>query len=236
MARAFTMDSDFSQQKAMTRLFKDRTDAGKQLANALRQYRGGDDVIVLALPRGGVPVGVEIARALKVPLDLMLVRKLGTPGQEELAMGAIASGGARVLNPNVISMLGIDQATIERVVKREEQELARRRRLYRGNRPEPGLAGKSIILVDDGIATGATMRVAIAALREARPASIIVAVPVAPPDTVAILKTEADAVICVLSPERLTAVGNYYQSFPQLDDAQVTRLLETAVPDDAEIH
>lgn len=215
----------------MNQQLKDRTSAGKLLAGALQDYKGRKDILVLALPRGGVPVGLEIARALDAPLDLMLVRKLGTPGQEELAMGAIASGGARVLNRDVVSTLGIDQDTIDAVVKKEESELARRRRLYRGDQPEPQIKGKCIILVDDGIATGATMRVAISALRESLPDSIIVAVPVAPPETIARLKREADDVVCLYTPEHFASVGSWYQSFPQLDDAQVKQLLDTARSD-----
>ncbi|MGD8853214.1 MAG: phosphoribosyltransferase [Gammaproteobacteria bacterium] len=207
---------------------RDRTEAGHALGDALAAYAGRDDVIVLALPRGGVPVGYEVAEAIGADLDLMLVRKLGTPGQLELAMGAIASGGTRVLNQEIIDGLSIGEATLEDVAQREQQELERRQRAYRGDRPLPELRAQCVILVDDGIATGATMRAAIAALRQQAPARIVVAVPVAPPDTVARLRREADEVVCLETPAPFVAIGRWYQDFPQLSDADVRDLLSRA--------
>ncbi len=206
----------------------DRTEAGRALARALSRYRGRDDVLVLALPRGGVPVAFEVAEAFGAPLDLMLVRKLGAPQQPELAMGAIASGGARVLNPDVIGVLRIGDTTIERVAARETQELERRERTYRGERPSPPVEGKCVILVDDGVATGATMRAAVAALRQRKPARIVIAVPVAPPDTVDVLRGEADEVVCLETPEPFIAIGRWYGAFPQLSDQEVKDLLAQA--------
>jgi len=200
---------------------RDRVSAGRALAAALARYRGRDDVLVLALPRGGVPVAAEVAGALGAQLDLMIVRKLGTPGQPELAMGAIASGGIRVLNEDIVSSLRISHEVIERVAGREQEELERRERAYRGERPRPAVEGKHVILIDDGIATGATMRAAIAGLRRQRPASIVVAVPVAPPDTVELLRAEADEVVCPATPEPFFAIGRWYVEFPQLTDEEV---------------
>ena len=180
-------------------LIQDRVAAGRDLARSLIRYRAKTDVIVLALPRGGVPVGAEIADALHAPLDIMVVRKLGTPGHEELAMGAIASGGIRVLNRDIVSSLGITDDMIERVAARESAELERRMNAYRGERAWPAIEGRRVILVDDGVATGATMRAAIAALRYQAPAKVIVAVPVAPLDTLAQLRREADEVVCLAS-------------------------------------
>jgi putative phosphoribosyl transferase len=205
--------------------FRDRGVAGQALAQALHAYRGRGDLLVLALPRGGVPVACEIAEALGAEVDLMIVRKLGTPGQEELAMGAIASGGIRVLNEDVIASLGITPAAIERVAARESGEIERREHAYRGSRPRPALAGKCIILVDDGVATGATMRAGIAGLRQQKPAKIVVAVPVAPPDTVDLLRREADEVVCLETPEPFMAIGCWYERFPQLTDDEVSQRL-----------
>jgi putative phosphoribosyl transferase len=207
---------------------RDRTAAGRALGQALAAYAPRDDVIVLALPRGGVPVGYEAAEAIGADLDLMLVRKLGTPGQPELAMGAIASGGARVLNQEIIDALSIDEAILGDVARREQRELERRQRAYRGDRPLPELRAQCIILVDDGIATGATMRAAIAALRQQEPARIVVAVPVAPSDTVARLRREADEVVCLETPAPFVAIGRWYQDFPQLSDEDVRNLLSRA--------
>lgn len=205
-----------------------RTAAGQALGKALAVYAERDDVIVLALPRGGVPVAFEAAQALKAPLDLMLVRKLGTPGQRELAMGAIAAGGARVLNKDVIDTLSISQDTIDAVAQDEQKELERRQHTYRGDRPLPEIQGRCVILVDDGVATGATMRAAVAALRQRQPAHIVVAVPVAPPDTVKLLRREADEVVCLETPRPFTAIGRWYQDFPQLTDDEVRALLARA--------
>jgi putative phosphoribosyl transferase len=207
---------------------KDRTQAGALLAQALQDYAGRNDTLVLALPRGGVPVAFEIVKAIHAPLDLMLVRKLGTPGQEELAMGAIAPGGVRVLNPEIVAQLGISDEEIEAVAARERAELERRQRAYRGDRPEPEVRGRCVIVVDDGLATGATMRTAIKALRQRHPAQIVVAVPVAPKETIATLRGEADDVICLATPAPFWAIGGWYEYFPQTSDAEVKSLLALA--------
>ncbi|MBV8506632.1 MAG: phosphoribosyltransferase [Alphaproteobacteria bacterium] len=205
--------------------YRNRTDAGRQLAEKLAVYANRPDVLVLALPRGGVPVGFEVARALGAPLDVFLVRKLGVPGHEELAMGAVATGGVRVLNDEIVSGLGISEHEIDAAVARELQELARRERLYRGDRTPPDLAGRTVILVDDGLATGATMRAAVAASRQQRPARIVVAVPTASPDTGEALKAEADGVVCAITPEPFFAVGQWYEDFRQTTDDEVRDLL-----------
>lgn len=205
-----------------------RTAAGQALASALSGYRDRDDTIVLALPRGGVPVAVEIARELAARLDLMIVRKLGTPGQEELAMGAIASGGGRVINEDVVKILAIAPRTIEQVASKEMEELQRREQVYRGDRPWPDLAGQCVILVDDGLATGATMRAAVGAVRSRQPERIVVAVPVAPPETVARLEDEADEVICLEQPEPFRAIGLWYADFTQVSDDEVRQQLTAA--------
>lgn len=207
---------------------EDRASAGAALAGRLQKYAGRDDVIVLALPRGGVPVAAVIARALDAPLDLMLVRKLGTPGQEELAMGAIATGGVRIMNEDVVNALNISDQAIEAEAAREQQELEHRQRLYRGDRPLMDFTDKCLLLVDDGIATGATMRVAIEALRRQGPARIIVVTPVAPPDTVTVLAREADEVICLETPEPFIAISRWYRRFDQTGDAEVQDLLAEA--------
>ena len=204
---------------------RDRAGAGRALSLALQAYRDRKDVLVLALPRGGVPVAYEIATELDLPLDLMLVRKLGVPGQRELAMGAIASGGIRVLNTEVISSLSISDDVIDRVAGREREELERRETLYRGTRPWPEVAGKLVILVDDGLATGSTVRAAVAALRQRKPAAVIVAVPVAPPDTVRMLRGEAERVICLAMPEPFIAIGRWYLDFTQVSDDEVRQQL-----------
>ena len=205
--------------------FRNRTDAGRRLAEKLAAYANRPDVLVLALPRGGVPVGCEVARALGAPLDVFLVRKLGVPGYEELAMGAVATGGVRVLNDEIVRRLGISEHEIDAAVARELQELARRERLFRGDRPPPDVAGRTVILVDDGLATGATMRAAIRALRQQQPAHIVVAVPTASPDTCEALKAEADDVICAMTPEPFFAVGHWYEDFTQTTDDEVRELL-----------
>src|SRR6195256_5187343 len=199
-------------------LFRDRREAGRLLAEKLATYANRPDVIVLALPRGGVPVAYEVARALRAPLDVFVVRKLGVPGYEELAMGAVATGGVRVLNEQLVKRLGIPDHLIDAVAAREQQELARRERLYRGGRPTPDVRGRTVILVDDGLATGATMSAAIAALRELRPARIVVAVPTASPETCEEMRSKADDVICAITPEPFNAVGRWYRDFSQTTD------------------
>jgi predicted phosphoribosyltransferase len=189
------------------RVFRDRRDAGRVLAALLERYRGRDDVVVLALPRGGVPVGYEVANALGAPLDVFLVRKLGVPGHEELAMGAIASGGTVVINDDVVRGMGIGPEAIQRVAEQEGAELSRREEAYRGNRPPPDLAGKVVILADDGLATGSSMLAAVHALREQRPAQIVVAVPSAPGSTCRALAAVADDVVCATTPSPFFAVG-----------------------------
>lgn len=208
--------------------FLNRREAGRRLAEALAPYAEREDLLVLALPRGGVPVAYEVARALGAELDLLLVRKLGTPGQPELAMGAIASGGIEILNPSVIQALGIDRDTIDRVTEKEYAELLRRERAYRGDRPPPAIEGRCVILVDDGLATGSTMRAAITAVRQRNPACIVVAVPVAPPDTVSTLRDEVDDVVVLLTPAWFSAVGQWYADFSQTTDEEVRRLLQAA--------
>lgn len=210
------------------RLFHDRRDAGRRLARDLAAYAGRHDVLVLALPRGGVPVAFEVAEALQAPLDVFIVRKLGVPGQEEYAMGAIASGGVRVLNGDVVGMLDIDAATLEAVTRQEQAELERRERLYRAAAAPPEVAGRTLIVVDDGLATGSTMRAAVRALRALQPARIVVAVPTAAAETCAQLRGEADAVVCSRTPEPFRAVGRWYEDFSQTDDEEVRELLARA--------
>jgi predicted phosphoribosyltransferase len=209
-------------------LFANRAAGGRRLAKALKHYRVQDGVLVLALPRGGVPVGLVVARALRAPLDIFLVRKLGVPGHEELAMGAIASGGVRVLNHDVIDSLQIPAQTIEQVAAAEQRELQRREQAFRGDRRLPLIRGRSVILVDDGLATGATMRAAIEAVREHGPDRIVAAVPVAPPEVCAALARAADEAVCCETPEPFLGVGRWYQEFPQLEDDDVRRLLARA--------
>ncbi len=208
--------------------FRDRVEAGQTLAAALAAWREQADVLVLALPRGGVPVAYEIASALALRLDLMLVRKLGTPGHKELAMGAIASGGVQVLNDDVIRHLHIPPAAIDAAVQEEVLELQRRDLAYRGERPAPAVAGQRVILVDDGLATGATMRAAIAAVHQQAPARIVVAVPVAPVETLAMLRPLVDQLICPLAPEPFFSIGQWYLDFAQTTDEEVKTLLSQA--------
>lgn len=208
--------------------FRNRVEAGRSLASRLQDYADRSDVIVLALPRGGVPVGYEVARALRAPLDVLLVRKLGVPGHEELAMGAIASGGVRVLNQDILRQLRLAPAQLERVVAQEERELQRRERLYRGSRPRLAVYGRTVILVDDGVATGATMRAAVRAMRTLQPRELIVAVPVGAYDTCDELRIEADRVECAAEPEPFYAVGVWYHDFSQTTDDEVRQLLERA--------
>jgi predicted phosphoribosyltransferase len=212
----------------MTPLFENRTDAGRRLGETLAAHSGRPGQIVLALPRGGVPVASEVARALGAPLDLLIVRKLGTPGHTELAMGAVASGGITVLNRDVIAAYGIGEAAIDAAVAEARRELARRERLYRGERPYPALEHRRIVLVDDGIATGATLRAALGALRGRRPASLVVAAPVAPRDTLERLAGLADEIICLASPDPFYAVGQAYRDFSQIRDEEVRDLLARA--------
>lgn len=208
--------------------FRDRGEAGQVLAHELRAYAGREDVIVLALPRGGVPVAFEVARTLQAPLDVFVVRKLGVPGHEELAMGAIASGGVLVLEPTVIEDLAIPPDVVADVAAREEQERLRREREYRGDRPEPDVRGRTVILVDDGLATGSTMRAAVAALRKLQPARIVVAVPVAAPSACADLAPEVDDIVCARTPEPFRSVGSWYLEFSQTTDDEVRELLARA--------
>ena len=212
----------------MTRGFRDRRDAGAQLAQKLARYARYPGVIVLGLPRGGVPVAYEVAEALHAPLDVFLVRKLGVPGHRELAMGAIASGGVRVLNPEVVTALQISDAVLDGVAAHEQQEIERQQHLYRGDLPYPALRGRTVIVVDDGLATGSTMRAAIRALREMEPAKIVAAAPVAAAETCRSLVTEADEVVCVSTPDAFQAVSLWYQEFSQTTDAEVRHLLEAA--------
>ena len=205
--------------------FRDRRAAGQVLAAKLAPYANRSDVVVLALPRGGVPVGYEVARALRAPLDVFVVRKLGVPGYEELAMGAVASGDIRVLNDPIVRDLHIPDYVIDRVAAEEGEELARRERAYRGGRPPLDTRDRTVILVDDGLATGATMRAAVKALRQHEPAPIIVAVPTASPETCEELKTEVDEVVCAITPEPFYAVGYWYEDFTQTTDQEVRELL-----------
>jgi len=205
--------------------FRDRRDAGRLLAAKLGAYAGRPDVLVLALPRGGVPVAYEVARALSAPLDVFLVRKLGVPGHEELAMGAVATGMVRVLNDQIVRGLRIPNEVIDAVAAREQEELARRERLYRGNRPPPDVRGRTVILVDDGLATGATMLAAVKALRQQQPSRIVVAVPIAAPETCEQLGAEVDDIICAVTPEPFYAVGLWYEDFSQTTDDEVRDLL-----------
>lgn len=211
---------------AVTTRFEDRRHAGTVLADHLMAYAGRDDVTVLALPRGGVPVAHEVATRLAAPLDVVVVRKLGLPGQEELAMGAIASGGATVLNRSVLDASRVDDAVLERVIDAERTELARRETAYRGDRPPAPLAGRTVIVVDDGLATGSTMHAAVIAVRQRAPARVVVAVPVGAPQTVDALAAAADEVVCPLRPPSFTAVGAWYDDFAQTTDEEVRRLLD----------
>ena len=208
--------------------FLNRYQAGKLLAEQLKSYAKKPDVIVLALPRGGVPVAYEVAKKLSVPLEVFIVRKLGVPGHEELAMGAIATGGVVVFNDEIVDNLTISQAAINRVIQAEQQELQRRELTYRGNRPFPALSGKTIILVDDGIATGATMRAAIKSLRQQSPAAIIMAVPVAALSTCEEIANNVDKIVCLLKPHDFYAVGAWYEDFSQTTDNEVFELLTKA--------
>lgn len=208
--------------------FKDRHEAGKRLAEALSSYRQTSDLLVLALPRGGVPVAWEVAQALDAELDVLVVRKLGVPWQPELAMGAIAGNGVRVLHEDMVRSLHIAEEEIEDIVRRETEELKRREVAYRGDRPKPTIQDRTVIVVDDGLATGATMQAAVQALREQSPARIAVAVPVAPPDTADSMTRYADEVVCLMQPAGFGSVGQWYQHFGQTSDDEVKELLGTA--------
>jgi len=214
--------------RAASDRFTNRRHAGRVLATALAAYAGRGDVTVLGLPRGGVPVAYEIARALGAPLDVFVVRKLGVPGQEELAMGALASGGILVVEQDLVSTLSISQGTLDAIIAIERQELRRRERVYRGNRPPVDVEGRVVILVDDGLATGTTMRAAVAGLRQLRPRQLIVAVPVASPQACAELAAQVDYMVCVATPQPLYAVGLWYADFTQTSDEEVRELLADA--------
>ncbi len=211
----------------MPRRFRNRQEAGVQLAAKLTAYAGDPNLLVLGLPRGGVPVAYEVARALGSALDVFVVRKLGVPGYRELAMGAIASGGVRLLNSEVISGLKISPGVVEEVAAGEQREVDRQQRAYRGEAPFPDLAGRTVIVVDDGLATGSTMRVAVKALRPSHPARVVVAAPVAAADTCRSLAAEADEVVCLHAPESFDAVSGWYEGFSQTTDEEVRRFLDT---------
>ena len=210
-------------------IYRDRAEAGRRLAAQLTDYANRPDVLVLALPRGGVPVAYEVAKALRAPLDIFLVRKLGVPGHEELAMGAIATGGVRVLNEDVMRYISIPDAAIDAVAAKEQRELERREQLYRGDRPAPDVKGQTVILVDDGLATGSTMRAAAAALRQQKPARIVVAVPVSAVQTCDEYRMGVDEIVCAVTPEPFHAVGMWYEDFSQTTDEEVRELLARAV-------
>jgi putative phosphoribosyl transferase len=209
-------------------MLQDRREGGRLLARKLPTYASRPDVVVLALPRGGVPVAYEVASALHAPLDVFLVRKLGMPGYEELAIGALASGGVRILNAPLIHRYGISEQQVTQITAREEAELERRERAYRGGREPAAVHDRTVILVDDGLATGASMQAAVLALKQAQPARIVVAVPVAPPDTCEGLRSVADSVVCAMTPEPFQAVGRWYENFDQTTDDEVQELLELA--------
>jgi predicted phosphoribosyltransferase len=211
--------------------FADRHAAGRALAERMNQFAGRTDVVVLALPRGGVPVAYQVAQALHVPLDVFVVRKLGVPGHEELAMGAIASGDVRVLNQEVLDWYRLSDADVDAVARHERAELERREQLYRGGRPLTPIEGRIVILIDDGLATGSTMRAAVEAVRRLNPSRIVVAVPVGAQDTCEQFRQIADDVVCVLSPASFSAVGQWYQDFSQTTDDEVRHLLASRDPD-----
>ncbi len=213
--------------------FRDRREAGRAVAGKLQAHADHPGTVVLALPRGGVPVAFEVARELHAPLDVFVVRKLGLPGHDELAMGALATGGVRVINQDLVRDLRLPEAVVEAVTARERRELERRERLYRGDRPPLDVRGRTVILVDDGLATGSSMRAAVVALRQRRPARIVVAVPVGAPETCAALQAEADETICANTPVHFESVGQWYDDFSQTTDAEVKELLERAAADHA---
>jgi putative phosphoribosyl transferase len=212
----------------MDERYRNRREAGQELAQALERYADRDDVIVLGLPRGGAPVAFEVADHLDVPMDVFVVRKLGVPGQEELAMGAIASGGVRVLNKEVVQGMGISEEEIEQVARQEQDELERREELYRGARQRARLEGRTVLLVDDGLATGASMRAAVKALKEHDPDKIVVAVPTAPPETCREIEDLVDEVVCLMTPRPFFGVGAWYDEFPQTSHEEVREYLQKA--------
>jgi putative phosphoribosyl transferase len=209
-------------------IFQNRAEAGQQLASRLGKYANREDVIVLGVPRGGVPIAFEVATALNLPLDIFVLRKLGVPGHEEFAFGAIGSGGIRVLDRQVIESLGLSNMVIELVTRAERAELARREQIYRGGRPPLNVCGKTVILVDDGIATGASLTAGVHAIRQMKPAAIVIAAPVAPRSTVNRLRREVDDLVCVETPERFYGVGQFYSDFSQVSDEEVNALLDSA--------
>jgi len=210
-------------------IFKNRADAGRKLAAKLTRYADREDVLVLALPRGGVPVAYEVAKELKAPLDVFLVRKLGVPRHEELAMGAIASGGVRVINQELINYLGIPDEVIDAIAAIEQRELERRMVAYRDDRPPPEVKNRIVILIDDGLATGSTMRAAAASLRLQKPRRIVVAVPVSSPETCNEFRSEVDEIVCAVTPQHFQGVGLWYDDFSQTSDEEVRELLKRAV-------
>jgi putative phosphoribosyl transferase len=209
-------------------IFQNRAEAGQQLASRLGKYANREDVIVLGVPRGGVPIAFEVATALNLPLDIFVLRKLGVPGHEEFAFGAIGSGGVRVLDRQVVQSLGLSNMVIDLITRAERAELARREQIYRGRRPPLNVRGKTVILVDDGIATGASLTAGVHALRQMKPAAIVIAAPVAPRSTVNRLRREVNDVVCVEIPERFYGVGQFYQDFSQVSDEEVNALLDSA--------
>lgn len=211
-------------------VFKDRFDAGRKLAEKLGGYKGQDNLLVLGLPRGGIPVAYEVAKELHAPLDIFLVRKLGLPGHEELAMGAIASGGVRVLNQEVVQGLDVPPGVIDAVAEKEQAELQRREQAYRGSRPAAHIRGKTVILVDDGLATESSMLAAVEALRLQEPSRLVVAVPVAPLEICEMIAQKVDEILCAATPEPFYGVGLWYENFEQTSDAEVKRLLAQAEP------
>jgi putative phosphoribosyl transferase len=217
----------------MAARYRDRRHAGRELASKLLEYADRPDVIVLALPRGGVPVAYEVATALRAPLDVFIVRKLGVPGHEEYAMGAIATGGVRVLDDRVVRTARVTRAELDAVTAAEQRELERRERQYRGDRPPPDVGGRTVILVDDGLATGATMRAAVEALRQEGAARVVVAVPIAPPETCDAFRDIVDDIVCARTPEPFYAVGLWYDDFAQTTDEEVHELLERAAGSNA---
>ncbi|AIO65771.1 phosphoribosyltransferase [Burkholderia oklahomensis] len=212
----------------MNDYFRDRVDAGRQLAAHLADYANRSDVIVLALPRGGVPVAYEVAKALRVKLDVLIVRKLGAPGNPELAMGAIAAGGVVLLEQSVLRTMRVSERELADTIERERDELARREAAYRGDRAPPDVEGRTVIVVDDGIATGSTMLAAIEAVRERKPAKLVAAVPVASPSSAEKVKAAADAIVCVMRPDWLMGIGQFYRDFDQTSDDEVRTLLGRA--------
>jgi putative phosphoribosyl transferase len=208
--------------------FKNRTEAGRLLAQHLQQHANKPNVVVLALPRGGVPVGYEVAKALNAPLDIFMVRKLGLPNNEELALGAVATGGVRVLNPSIVRAFSIDEKTLDRITQNELRRLERQERFFRGDRPFSEIQGREVILVDDGLATGATMKAMVGALRKHQPAKIIVAVPIGAPETCKEFESEVDEIVCAETPTPFFAVGMWYRDFTQTSDEEVRDLLHKA--------